>query len=196
MMAYGVAAVAGVLTWTLLEYVIHRWAGHVYKRNFFGTEHTRHHREGDYFAAAWKKGIAAVVVLLVLTNAVGLWLGWGVGFTYAGGLTGFYLTYEWLHRREHTHAPANAYGRWARRHHFWHHFGNPKVNHGVTSPVWDLVFGTYVRPEQIRVPRAMAMPWLLDARGELRAEYATDYTLRGKHRVKGSARPVGAPALH
>jgi len=48
----GVAGVSGILTWTLLEYLIHRWGGHDrrFRRTPFGKEHVRHHIEGDYFA--------------------------------------------------------------------------------------------------------------------------------------------------
>ena len=175
------AGLAGVLTWTLLEYVLHRWAGHVYRRNVFGVEHTRHHSEGDYFAPTWKKAMAGTALALILIGPAGLLLGWSVGLSYVAGLVGFYLVYEWLHRREHTHGPATAYGRWARRHHFWHHFGNPKVNHGVTSPLWDWVFGTYHAPELIRVPQKLCMVWLRDpATGEVWPEHASGYAVRGR----------------
>jgi 4-hydroxysphinganine ceramide fatty acyl 2-hydroxylase len=66
-----------------------------------------------------------------------------------------------------------------RRHHFHHHFGHPTANHGVTSPIWDMVFGTYERVDgPLRVPRRLAMVWLVDD-GQVRPEYADDYALAG-----------------
>ena len=60
-------------------------------------------------------------------------------------------------------------------------------NHGVTSPVWDLVFGTYVRVDgPIRVPRRMAMVWLVDDDGTVRPEYAADYAVVGGRRATDS----------
>jgi len=173
------AAAAGVLTWSLMEYVIHRFLGHRYKRNPFGVEHVRHHIEGNYFAPTWKKMIAAAVfVAVTIGPAVGL-LGGDLGIAYVIGLVGFYGVYEWLHRREHTHAGIGAYGRWARRHHFHHHFVDGRTNHGVTSPIWDLVFGTYRRPSVIRVPRRLCMTWLLDPTTDaIRSEHAATYQLR------------------
>jgi len=53
------------------------------------------------------------------------------------------------------------------------------MNHGVTSPVWDHVFGTHQRPETVRVPRRLALPWMLDDHGEMRAELRRDYALVG-----------------
>ena len=62
------AAACGVLTWTLLEYLIHRWMGHDrrFRRTPFGVEHVRHHIEGNYFAPTWKKLVAAAIAAAVL----------------------------------------------------------------------------------------------------------------------------------
>jgi len=176
-----VAAALGVATWTLLEYLIHRWMGHDrrFRRTPFGIEHVRHHIEGNYFAPTWKKLIAAAIYIGVLAGPAIAIAGRADGCAYVLGLVGFYGVYEWLHRREHTHAGIGAYGRWARRHHFHHHFVDGRVNHGVTSPVWDLVFGTYRTPSVIRVPAKLCMAWLLDpATGQVRREHAATYELR------------------
>lgn len=174
------AAAVGALTWTFMEYCIHRWLGHRWKRNLFGKEHTRHHAQGNYFAPTWKKG-ALAAVFLALTAPPAIWTtGWAFGAGWAVGLVGFYLYYEWLHRRAHTHPPRGRYSRWVRRHHFWHHFGDPKVNHGVTSPLWDMVFGTLREPGLIRVPRKLCMPWLMGPDGQVPAALQADYALRGR----------------
>jgi sterol desaturase/sphingolipid hydroxylase (fatty acid hydroxylase superfamily) len=175
------AVAAGAITWTFLEYVIHRWGGHDrrFKRTPFGVEHVRHHIEGDYFSPSWKKVVIATLVgfvVLLLASAVA---GRGIGAGYVGGLLACYAGYELLHRREHTHPGVGPYGRWARRHHFHHHFSDGRKNHGVTSPLWDLVFGTYETPTTIRVPRKLTMAWLVDpATGEVRGEHAGTYQLR------------------
>ena len=56
----------------------------------------------------------------------------------------------------------------------------PKKNHGVTSPVWDWVFGTLERPETIRVPRrhVRCFAWLLGEGGEIDPRYAGTYSIR------------------
>ena len=173
-----VATLAGVLTWSLLEYLIHRFLGHQHRRNPFAVEHIRHHAEGNYFAPTWKKfGVAIGAAALILPPAM-LCLGSVTGGAYVAGFIGFYGVYEFLHRREHTHAGIGPYGRWARRHHFTHHFVDARFNHGVTSPLWDLVFGTYKKPTVIQVPRKLCMPWLKDeASGEIKREWADTYRL-------------------
>jgi sterol desaturase/sphingolipid hydroxylase (fatty acid hydroxylase superfamily) len=176
-----VAALLGALTWTFLEYVIHRWLGHDarFRPNFFSREHIRHHARGDYFAPTWKKALLSLGALAVIAPPAVLLAGAAAGLAYTAGLVGFYVAYEILHRREHTCRGIGAYGRWARRHHFWHHFVDPSSNHGVTTPLWDLVFGTYRAPEVIAVPERLKMAWLTDpSSGDVYPELARHYRLR------------------
>ena len=177
------AALLGVLTWTFLEYVIHRWMGHDerFHKTPFGREHVRHHIEGNYFAPTWKKLIVAAVLTALLSAPAVLLVGAAPGLAYVAGLMIFYGVYEVSHRREHTHPGFGAYGRWARRHHFHHHFVDGRSNHGVTTPLWDVVFGTYQKPGAIRVPQQLCMSWLRDpTTGDIRAEYADTFSLRGR----------------
>ncbi len=187
------AAAAGAAGWTLSEYLLHRFAGHGPLRRKtalwfltpralvieFHAEHTAHHRDPTYFAPAWKKGLAAVVLVPVLGGlaslAVGLWTGLAFGLGFA--LT--YGAYEVLHRRVHTHPPTNRYLRWMRRHHLHHHV-TPKMNHGVTSPLWDVLFTTRDDPKPVTLHRSLAPAWLTDEAGSVRAEFARDYQLVGR----------------
>ncbi len=170
----------GALTWTFAEYLLHRFAGHVWRKNPFGVEHTRHHIEGNYFAPSLKKAAYMTPVAVAQTALFTLALPLPMAVAYGVGLWGGYLLYEVIHRRAHTHPPRHAYGRWRRRHHFWHHFGDARVNHGVSLPLWDHVFGTHRAPGLIKVPRKLAMSWLLDDAGQIREELREDYALRGR----------------
>lgn len=180
MMGILLAVALGVLTWSFMEYCIHRWLGHDKRfiKNLFGTEHTMHHAKGNYFAPWWKKIGAAVIVTALLAGPAVLVAGPTLGLAWVGGLVGFYLTYELIHRLLHVWEGVGPYANWARRHHFHHHFHEPGMNHGVTSPIWDVVFGTYVRPQKIRVPHKLAMTWLIDDGGEVHAHLTDRYELR------------------
>lgn len=185
-----IALMLGVLTWSLLEYAIHRWLGHDKRTmpNFFASEHVRHHSEGNYFAPSYKKAMSTVLIVGLIVPP-SIWVaGVAGGLAYTAGLVGFYLFYEVLHRLEHVNAGHTRYGRWARRHHFTHHFVSPKANHGVTSPIWDVVFRTYTpAPEVITVPERLAMPWLIDpATGDARAEHADRWTVRRAKRKQAA----------
>lgn len=179
-MIAGLAFAAGATTWLLAEYLIHRFVGHAPgARNDFSMEHRRHHAVGHYFAPARKKLLTVAPVVAAIGAGASLAVGPALGLAYTGGLAATYLLYEVLHRRLHTSPPRTAYGRWARRHHFHHHFEDPRSNHGVTTPLGDLFFATRARSARIRVPIRLAMPWLIDPQsGDVRAEHAADYELR------------------
>lgn len=177
------AALLGAISWSFLEYVMHRYWGHDrrFRRTAFGVEHIRHHIEGDYFAPTWKKLLFAAGVAAGLAWPVVL-LGPTVGLSYVAGLLGFYGLYELVHRRLHTHAGIGPYGRYLRRHHFRHHLVDARSNYGVTSPIWDVVFGTWRKAERITVPPRLAMVWLVDpTTGRGRPEHAATYVIgKGK----------------
>ena len=172
------AGALGGATWVLSEYLLHRFVGHSPRsRTLFAREHRRHHAEGNYFAPNRTKLMATAPVGVVVATLAILLAGPGAGSAYAAGLALVYVGYEVFHRRLHTHAARTRFGRYARMHHFHHHFHEPKKNHGVTAPFLDVPFGTKAVPTQIRVPRRLAMDWLLDADGKLRPELAADYAL-------------------
>ncbi len=170
----------GVFTWSFVEYVLHRWMGHDrrFRRTMFAKEHIRHHIEGNYFAPTWKKVVLAALLAALVLPLVALALGTGRGIALVTGFFLFYGVYEALHRLDHVHPGFGAYGRWQRRHHFYHHFENGKMNHGVTSPLWDILFGTYRKPDVIHVPDRLCMSWLRDpATGGVKSEHAATFTL-------------------
>ncbi|MBL8921771.1 MAG: sterol desaturase family protein [Myxococcaceae bacterium] len=188
-----VAVVLGGFGWGLTEYLLHRFAGHGPNRRreglwylspkvvlvLFNEEHIAHHRDPTYFAPTWKKAIATALLLPVIGGLATLLVGWALGLAFGAGFAVTYLAYEVLHRRIHTHAPVNAYFAWMRRHHLHHHV-SPKVNHGVTSPVWDLAFATHVVADPVALNHKIAPPWLLDETGALRPEFAREYKLVGR----------------
>jgi sterol desaturase/sphingolipid hydroxylase (fatty acid hydroxylase superfamily) len=185
------AFLAGAFGWTLAEYVLHRVVFHELRRAALGAaEHRKHHAEPDWFAPAWQKALAALAATGLMLPAVAWAAGPAVGAAFTAGFVLAYLGYEVLHRRCHTHPPRGRYGRWRRRNHFAHHFTDPHRAHGVTTPLWDRVFGTTLPVERVRVPRALAMRWLLDAEGGVRLPFAADYELVGRPRERDGAAPI------
>ena len=64
--------VAGLVGWTLLEYAIHFWLGHLPKgRILISSEHLKHHSDILYFTPVRLKIRGAVPVLAVLLLIVG-----------------------------------------------------------------------------------------------------------------------------
>ena len=179
-----ITAAAGAALWTLGEYVLHRFAMHELRgRGILSREHLLHHVSAKWsfdplIVLAW---LGVILVGAAVWMPVG-WFGIGpvAGIGLGSGWVVGYGYYELQHALAHRRAPRGRYTTWLRRHHFHHHFGHPMANHGVTTAFWDRVFGTLEVPARVRVPRRMAMPWLVDERGEVRAEFADDYELVGE----------------
>lgn len=166
MTAFLISFVVSLLAWTLLEYAIHFWLGHLPKgRILISSEHLAHHRDILYFTPLKLKLRGAVPVLLAALLLVGGLLGLAAGLGSVAAIALGWTTYEVLHQSIHVNGPRGRYSRWAARHHLSHHFGLARANYGVTTPLWDWVFGTYTPIERVRVPaRSLAsVPWLAAA---------------------------------
>jgi sterol desaturase/sphingolipid hydroxylase (fatty acid hydroxylase superfamily) len=178
------SGVAGAVTWTAAEYGLHRFAMHQMRgRGLASVEHLKHHADVTYFSPASKKLASAAATTAVAFPGATVVAGRRRATAFTVGMIGTYFAYEVAHRRTHTHPPRGAYGRWARRSHLHHHFGAPMRNFGVTSPVWDKVLGTYDEPGVVTVPRRMAPVWMVDDDGQVRAEFAADYVVKGSRSV-------------
>lgn len=173
------AFLAGIVFWTFMEYVMHRFLGHVHKGgNFFKAEHGLHHSRANYFAPVYKKLVAAAIVFVAFLLLLNLVFPLLPVVAFLTGLFGMYGFYEYVHFRYHSKDPVMFIFVTFRKHHFYHHFHNPKVNHGVTTRFWDRVFGTFVRVEKVRVPKKMSMQWLLDG-DTIKDIYATHFSFSG-----------------
>lgn len=173
---------AGVAAWTLTEYLLHRFLGHVHKgKNFFKAEHLLHHSKANYFAPAYKKALLAVAVSVTLVAVISLFTSVMVAGAFILGFVSMYGIYEMMHFRFHSKEPIAAPFIILRKHHFYHHFHNPKMNHGLTTRFWDRVFGTFRRVEQVNVPKQMSMQWLLEDE-HIKNVYAAHFRISSPNR--------------
>ena len=127
---------AGVLIWSFVEYAMHRFLFH----SLYRREHWTHHI--DVLAligiSSWKT-TATFIALLALGHALGL------ASLMAGVMLG-YMVYISLHYV--MHRPEHPFYRLMPGlvgNHDLHHQRGVEKNFGVSSPLWDHVFGTYVR---------------------------------------------------
>ncbi len=134
----------GFLLWTFFEYVLHRIALH--RMPVFSPMHAAHHAAPLDFIGTptWVS-----VPVLCGTILVPAWI--FLGLNVADGLTvGVMLGYWWygivhhvIHHR--AHEPSSAYFGALRAWHMRHHHSPKRGNFGVTTRIWDLVFGTAIR---------------------------------------------------
>jgi len=141
----------GVLSWTLIEYVLHRFIFHYSPRSAFGKKlvyaaHLSHHEN----PRATNRLFSSLLVSLPIATPY-LLLSWIVtgsmqAATYLfAGLSAGYFCYEWLHFQAHHRRPRLRIFRYLRKYHLLHHYQTPELRFGVTSPLFDVILRTFRR---------------------------------------------------
>jgi sterol desaturase/sphingolipid hydroxylase (fatty acid hydroxylase superfamily) len=136
---------AGMMAWTFLEYALHGWFSHRFT-TFAGRIHAVHHRDPSavFALGAWLP-VAAVWLIM-------LYLGSGEEIASISGLVTGFAFYETIHYRLHFARPRFGFEDRLRTRHLAHHNFAPMRCLGVSTPAWDLIFGTEVkRPELDRL---------------------------------------------
>jgi dihydroceramide fatty acyl 2-hydroxylase len=149
---------SGFLSWGLVEYVLHRFIFHHDARSPSGRRliyaaHLSHHENpqatDSLFAGLRMSAPIAAGYWLLAWAASGSWRAASYLF---GGLIAGYFCYEWLHYQAHHGRPRLRLFRYLKRYHLLHHHRTPGLRFGVTSPLLDLLFGTF-RPAGDARPR-------------------------------------------
>lgn len=140
---------AGWLVWTLLEYLLHRYLFHLpaetreQKLRAF-LIHGYHHQFPSDPMRLVAPPLMSWPIAVVVGGSYHLALGPGDSWLalFAGTCVG-YLAYDWIHYYTHHFHPKWPLGKWLRKYHMLHHFDDDATRYGISSPLWDLVFGTY-----------------------------------------------------
>jgi lysylphosphatidylglycerol synthetase-like protein (DUF2156 family) len=132
-------AVIGLGSWTLSEFLLHRYLYHVWT-SFLSTGHSLHHkRPRDLIGVPWYLTTIAIVALY-----------YGLSLIFRPSSTGVVMGFNWLgyifycithHGSHHWRLRRGWLGR-MKRHHLIHH-AHPEYNWGFTTPIWDVVFRTH-----------------------------------------------------
>ena len=140
--ALGLAFLAGLGAWTLLEYLVHRWVFH--HAPWIRGQHEAHHDDPKALVGTptWLS-LVVYLALVLLPSVLAAGLAFGCSFT-AGLLLG-YLWYGAAHYGAHYwHPRPRSYFSSIKRWHALHHHVDCHGNFGVTTPLWDHVFRTQV----------------------------------------------------
>ncbi len=139
--------VLGIFVWSLAEYTLHRFIFHFQAKSKFGQRihfifHGVHH---DYPMDSRRLVMPPSVsvplaVLFYLLFEVILGKNFVAPF-FVGFLTG-YLFYDMTHYAVHHFNIHNKFWLALKKHHMRHHFQNPELGYGVSSPMWDYIIGT------------------------------------------------------
>ena len=131
---------AGVMAWTLFEYLLHRVLFH--HAPVLSRIHDRHHQSPQDLIGtpAW---VSVVVGLVAFASPCWAALGFDLGTAATAGLVSGYLWYVFVHYATHHWQPRrDSYLYRARLRHARHHHFSHSGNFGVTTVLWDRVFGT------------------------------------------------------
>ncbi len=151
----------GVLSWTLAEYVLHRFVFHWVNETSWGKRihfvlHGVHH---DYpsdkdrlvmpLGASIPLGIIFYAIFRALFGPV------SCEPFFAGFIVG-YLGYDGTHYAIHHFNQRTRLGRYIKRHHMLHHHADHDGGFGVSTPLWDFVFRTVPQAGKKRAQRLRA----------------------------------------
>jgi len=131
----------GVLFFTFLEYAVHAWLFHEnHPLKVFIEGHAHHHQNPFSYDAM--PFFMSAVIASIFAWALHFIMPLGDAFAFVGGLALGYFNYGIMHHIMHRREFSSKYWRYMQEFHFVHH-KKPKMNHGVTTDIWDRVFGTY-----------------------------------------------------
>ena len=158
------AFLIGVVVWSFTEYTLHRFVFHFEPKNphpmverMIFLFHGIHHVQPQIKTRLVMPPIVSVPLALIFYGLFNLIVGqllnapqW-VAPLFGGFVVG-YVCYDMIHYATH-HFPM----RWGvlkawKRYHMLHHYKTPNERFGVSSPSWDMIFGTL--PNDTPKPRA------------------------------------------
>ena len=149
----------GLLTWGLIEYWLHRLVFHFDAqsekgRDFVYAMHLSHHANpksmDDLFTSL---RFSFPIALCYCLLAWALMRSWQAMVYLFIGLMAGYFSYEFLHYQAHHRTPRLRVFRYLKMYHLLHHHQNSALRFGVTTPLFDYLFGTFQSPRRNRTVR-------------------------------------------
>jgi sterol desaturase/sphingolipid hydroxylase (fatty acid hydroxylase superfamily) len=148
---FGVYAL-GLFVWTLSEYLLHRYLFHFEPTHptlkwIWYLIHGVHHEQPQCKTRLVMPPILSIPLALLFFGLFRLVVGTAFGAPlwvapmFAGFVTG-YILYDMLHYAEHHLSMKWGFLKFVKRYHLLHHYRTPEHRFGVSSPLWDYIFGT------------------------------------------------------
>ncbi|KAK4399432.1 Dihydroceramide fatty acyl 2-hydroxylase FAH1 [Sesamum angolense] len=136
----------GVFAWTLIEYTLHRFLFHIKTKSYWGNTihyllHGCHHKHPMDGLRLVFPPAATAVLLFPFWNLIKLISTPTTAPAVFGGLLG-YVMYDVTHYYVHHGQPTSGVPKSLKKYHLNHHFRVQNKGFGITSSLWDRVFGT------------------------------------------------------
>lgn len=135
----------GFLSWTLAEYLMHRFLYHKLKDASYDTGmqylfHGIHHQYPHDEDRIVLPPVPSILFAIIFFTAFYLIMG-NMAFTFGTGFVMGYIVYITIHWMVHKKKAPEKYNWWW-THHNIHHFQQHDRAFGVSTPIWDIVFRT------------------------------------------------------
>lgn len=141
--------IAGVLAFTWVEYVVHRYIFHMKtyteaRAKLQYVMHGVHHefpKDKDRLAMPPLLSITISTILLLVFRVI---MGDFV-FAFLPGFIVGYAAYISIHYMVHAYQPPKNFLKALWVNHSIHHYKNGEIVFGVSSPLWDYIYGTWTK---------------------------------------------------
>jgi sterol desaturase/sphingolipid hydroxylase (fatty acid hydroxylase superfamily) len=138
---------SGLFVWTIAEYFLHRYVFHWTNQTAWGKRihfllHGVHHEYPSDKDRLVMPLLTSVPLSLIFYALFTLSMGQSVGEPFFAGFVVGYLFYDGTHYYVHHFVPTSRWGKFLRRHHLTHHHADHDGGFGVSTPLWDALFGT------------------------------------------------------
>lgn len=137
----------GLLSWTFVEYILHRFVFHYHPKTKFGEKiiyifHGIHHsypRDPLRLVMPPSVSIPLAFFFYFLFQAI---FPNHLNLPFFAGFVLGYIIYDTTHYAIHHFHIKNKFLMNIKSHHMKHHYANENARFGVSSPLWDFIFGT------------------------------------------------------
>ena len=141
----------GTLFWTFFEYLMHRFLFHMVvesprAKKIVYTMHGVHHEYPRDKERLFMPPVPSLILAVIIFSTMYYIMGWRALSFFPGFLFG-YICYGSMHYAIHAFAPPKFMKALWRNHHL-HHYKAPEKGFGVSSVLWDVVFGTVPKKEE------------------------------------------------
>ena len=137
---------AGMVFWSLFEYIAHRYIFHWVAESASAKKivyvlHGNHHHYPRDRERLFMPPVPSLIIASVVFSLMYLLMGTNAFMFFPGFIFG-YLMYGSMHYAIHAWNPPFKWMKALWRNHHLHHYKNEHMGFGVSSTLWDHVFGT------------------------------------------------------
>ena len=147
----GLTFLSGIFFWSLFEYAIHRFAFHFFAESerakkivyiIHGNHHEYPRDKERLFMPPVPSLILSSTIFLLIYLVSAIFGASSYAFSFFPGFILGYLVYGTMHYAIHAWNPPFKWMKPLWRNHHLHHYKNDHMGFGVSSTLWDHVFGT------------------------------------------------------